>query len=669
MRSPARSISRLPRSAELGEIIRELIETALEQCPELQHTAEDILAGAEEVRPLPSEMMDRLSSALRKILEPSDPLPEPSTRAKTPIHAWAMAGWAEYSDDPDARTLAEWLGPLGFDEAIQSNGVFPISSGSRADIPTEAELTREAQGWMNWPSAIEEADELEKLILKAESQGFCHLVEDETELRNEIGAFILNKLGVVVKYKGDVKKARIIWDLRESRVNQKCNQGERVVLPRLLDVVSDLKALIAQGSQPVLAAVDIQDAFHNIPAGPDKRYTVAAAQIGGRQVFVVYDVLVFGSGSSPTLWGRYAALLGRTIQAVVPEIRTQVYVDDPIFAIPNDAPGMAEHLLTCVLVWTALLGYPVKLSKAKAGLSVEWIGAQISVGPEGDVQVRIPPEKVDALLATCLEFLENTVVGIKQLRAFAGGMSFVAGLVPLLRPFLKPLWAALASGSASDGGAKGRGKSSFTRRTAGKLIHTSRIRTALRWIAALLRGEHGEMVRTFKSNVQPSSLSIATDACPWGMGGILYDGHEPVRWFATPLTTELLDRFGAKAGDPRFNTLWEALALLLACRLWLPSAGSGLQCRINSDNVGALRLLLRLTTKSGHMAEVARELALDLASGNYFIGELEHIAGITNVAPDALSRLWAPEPEPFPSIGKAVQDKVPDLGPSFWRGG
>ena len=409
MRNPAKSATRLPRSLELGEIIRELIETALGQCPALYHTAEDIIAGKTEVRPLPADMMARLGAALKKILEPSEPLPEPTTRATTPIQAWALAGWAEYSDDPDARTLAEWLGrgaPLGFDDPITCNGVFPISGGTKEDIPTEAELTREAQGWVNWPSAVEESEELEKLVLKAEEQGFCHLVKDEAELRAEIGNFILNRLGVVVKYKGEgpeqTKKARIIWDLRESKVNRRCDQGERVVLPRLLDVVSDLKSLAEQGTPPLLAAVDIQDAFHNVPAGPDKRYTVASAEIGGKQMFIVYDVLVFGSGSSPTLWGRYAAFLGRSIQAVVPEVRSQVYVDDPIFALPNDRPGRARHLLTCILVWIALLGYPVKLPKAKAGSSVEWIGAQISVSPEGDIQVRIPTEKVDSLLATCL---------------------------------------------------------------------------------------------------------------------------------------------------------------------------------------------------------------------------------------------------------------------------
>ena len=94
-----------------------------------------------------------------------------------------------------------------------------------------------------------------------------------------------------------------------------------------------------------------------------------------------------------------------------------------------------------------------------------------------------------------------------------------------------------------------------------------------------------------------------------------------------------------------------------------------MQHRVQSDNVGALRLLLNLATKSDALSQIGKELALDMAAGNYSIGELEHIPGLTNVAPDALSRLWAPEPKEFPSLGDAVQDGVPALDETFWRAG
>jgi len=68
------------------------------------------------------------------------------------------------------------------------------------------------------------------------------------------------------------------------------------------------------------------------------------------------------------------------------------------------------------------------------------------------------------------------------------------------------------------------------------------------------------------------------------------------------------------------------------------------------------------------MSTIAREIALvDVAADNYQIAELEHVPGITNVAADALSRLWAPQPEPFPNLGEAVQDLTPNFDSSFWE--
>ena len=277
--------------------------------------------------------MTRLSGALQKVNGPtSDELPEPTARARTPLQAWVFAGWAEYSDDPDADTLTQWLlhgAPLGFDEAITRSGVFPPSTGTRADAPTDAELSREAQGWENWPSASEEAEELSKLVRAAERSGFCRLEVSEEAVRAELGDVFLNKLGVIVKH----KKGRIIWDLRESKVNQRCDQAERVILPRLLDAAHDCLHLIREGEDPILVAVDIQDAFHNIPAGADKRYTVAAADVDGVRHFIIYDVLVFGSRSSPTIWGRFAAFgphsAGRSAGTEEPGLRGRPDSGDP----------------------------------------------------------------------------------------------------------------------------------------------------------------------------------------------------------------------------------------------------------------------------------------------------------------------------------------------------
>ena len=102
-------------------------------------------------------------------------------------------------------------------------------------------------------------------------------------------------------------------------------KAERVV--RLLDVVSSLLGIYRRGKRPY---VDIRDAFMNIPAGKDRRFTVAAVNRRNRKgkfYLVIFNTLVFGSSSSPTLW---AGWLGR-ITAAVSLAAPQLYVDDPIY--------------------------------------------------------------------------------------------------------------------------------------------------------------------------------------------------------------------------------------------------------------------------------------------------------------------------------------------------
>ena len=121
----------------------------------------------------------------------------------------------------------------------------------------------------------------------------------------------LNRLGLVTKSKPDgTLKHRMIWDLRRSGVNGVLAQGERIVLPRLSDLMRDVIELAGpgrSGSDIVLLGADISDAFHQVPLNPaERRFTLASV---GDRVYE-FKVLVFGSGSAPTVWGRYAAFLG-----------------------------------------------------------------------------------------------------------------------------------------------------------------------------------------------------------------------------------------------------------------------------------------------------------------------------------------------------------------------
>lgn len=458
---------------------------------------------------------------------------------------------------------------------------------------------------------------------------------------------------MIVKVKESGRKARIIWDLRESRINSLCRQGERVILPRLRDAIMDANRIYRQGGLPRFLAVDITNAFHNVPAGKDRAFTAAAFNSPQGTQILVYDVLVFGSVSSPTLWGRFASWLTRTLIAICPKLGAQTYVDDPL--ITFDVRDPCHKLqLGAALLWFAISGFPVKLSKADSGSRVTWIGAQIEAEDSTlATKVTIPEAKIKELTNTCKRFMSRPVVGRKELRSFAGALSFVAGVVPHLRPFLASLWAVVAQ--AND-----RGK------TPGKLAHTRRIGQALKWISAFLGGENS-LTRVVMAKRQNSGYTVITDASTYGMGGVLLKGHEPIEYFSIPIPGEFILRFNANTGDPRHMALWESLTLLIAARLWLVRFPLGTVVRVRADNISALYMVLKCRAKSPALSVVAREIAMDQARSLYEFTLLKHVNAKENVIADALSRQFEPNPAPFPlEVGSCFRNTV-QIGPSFWR--
>ena len=322
------------------------------------------------------------------------------------------------------------------------------------------------------------------------------------------------------------------------------------------------------GGIPWVLAVDVRDAFLNIPAGRDKSMSVAVRpDASGRNKLIICDTLVFGSKSSPTIWGRYASWLGRSWASIIHECCFQIYVDDPAIVAKGTFQQAASQV-TCALLWAAVAGFPLKLSKAMGGKRIKWIGATITLDDDkSEVVVSIPSDKRAKLLEQCLDIAKKPVVSQKKLSALTGGLSFVAGLIPHLRPFLDTFWAALSSPltkSANDG----------VGRPSGKLIHVRRFETGLQWVVALLQGDKVPLARTLKPICENIEAEVTTDASPWGLGGVLRVGGQLKAAFGCPLSDQLLTKFRARAGDPKYTTLWEAVALLTAFRLGLPQVSS-----------------------------------------------------------------------------------------------
>ena len=658
MRNPSKSLLKIPKAVNVGKAVFELLFQAA-QLPPVVRLVDQLLSSS-PAQQLPHNLVSKLRSLVLTLLVPEGvKLKTKTTTADTPLCSEIFTAWGIATGDPDSETLAEWLkrgAPLGYEDEITTNGIFPPVEPKEKDPELQESISRAFDGWKNHPSATEWEEDLNKLVKEAHSKGFCSIFDSMEDAESHIGRKpILNKLGVIVKEKGDTRKARIIWDLKESSVNKLCNQAERIILPKLSDVTHDALEIFRRKGKPSFLAVDIKDAFHNVPAGKDKAYTTASYNCEGEKKVLVYDVLVFGAVSSPTIWGRFAAWLGRSLTAINPEVKIQIYVDDPIMTFDSSHEWHRAHLGVSLL-WASIAGFPIKLEKSDAGDKVKWIGASIEANQTNkQVLVTIPREKCQEVCQTISKFLSRPIIGRKQLQSLAGALSFIAGVVPHMRPFLGGLWAVLAA--TNEG-----------RTAARNVVHTRRIALSLEWILAVLFEKEAPFVRTVRAFRENSGATIITDASTWGLGGVLLIEGTPKEFFSLPIPYEFIQKCNATPGDPKHMALWESLCLLVAARLWLTKIPLGSIARVKADNIAALYMLLKGKARDPGMSIVAREIALDQAKGCYELTLLQHLNTKLNKIADPLSRQHDPLPSPFPHELLEGATRIPiHIGSEFWK--
>ena len=126
--------------------------------------------------------------------------------------------------------------------------------------------------------------------------------------------------------------------------------------------------------------------------------------------------------------------------------------------------------------------------------------------------------------------------------------------------------------------------------------------------------------------------------------------------------------FDTAAGSSVGQQSWEALAILIALRIWVSHwKDKRVNLKVRGDNVGALTLILKMRPSSSAQAIVAREVALLLACSS-FPPDAVHTPGVSHVIADQLSRIDAPGGERsslHPALIPAARTNVPER-PRTW---
>eukprot|EP00971_Amphidinium_carterae_P348661 6490615-Amphidinium_carterae.3 len=373
MRRPYLSLSKVPGWWATGQIIKDVL------VKHLVGWAGEILKHAVVSREEPS-WDDRLGNLRQELCR--DLGGKMCSGCEGKIQVNLIEAVVALSGDPD-RGLAEWFrrgAPFGIVNNIDTNSVFPAVPDERTrtaeDIPV---FHGEVGEWTNYRSAEDSPHVVQQLLRDMVAQGWaveCDSVADmERKLETPMAGVPLNKLGLISKQRADGSyKHRLVWDLRRSGVNEAAWQRQRVVLPRLDDVLKEYIDIAALQPRVVkLCCVDFKDAFHTVPIHPSEA-KYQAVRVADKLYY--FTVLVFGSATAPTLWGRVAAFLGRSAQAIMDPLRARVnvYVDDPIFVAAGNTEEHAYSEIFLALLWWTALGFDLSWSKVSAGDRIEWIG-------------------------------------------------------------------------------------------------------------------------------------------------------------------------------------------------------------------------------------------------------------------------------------------------------
>ena len=157
------------------------------------------------------------------------------------------------------------------------------------------------------------------------------------------------------------------------------------------------------------------------------------------------------------------------------------------------------------------------------------------------------------------------------------------------------------------------------------------------------------------------------------LGGLVASylfNNRVVAYFHDALCDLDVAKFSHARGDHTGQQTWEALALLVALRLWAPLwKGKRVVITVRSDSVSALSAALNLSSQGANANMLAREMALDIAESLYNPAVLAHIPGVCNVIADVLSRWHEPGKSrllPAPLRGASLQTPPPRVA-AYYR--
>ena len=357
-----------------------------------------------------------------------------------------LQAMAEACEDEDATWLsgmAEKGVPLGVDEELpRIEKVFEPKEKWNLDFVEEAMQDSVSD---NYKSAEENAEDIERQVLEEVERGSIIVLSEEEAKERFKGRLAVASLGAVPKELGS-SVVRVTHDGSFSvDVNHRIRVRDRMRFPMIDDasaILSQVEDEVkeARGSVRFSLVYDISRAHKLVPV-EEKDWGLQAFRLPGDKApgkVFLHTRGTFGSASAAYWWQRLAAVIVRTAHRVSGKEMGLLHL---LFADDGWLTAVGEFFWRKLLFWLFVLEVmevPLSYKKVRGGTRVQWIGYQLDVEK---FEKGISESKVKWILGWITKKkLDGGATG-RELKSALGRLSFVAGALQHIRPFLGPIFA------------------------------------------------------------------------------------------------------------------------------------------------------------------------------------------------------------------------------------
>lgn len=457
-------------------------------------------------------------------------------------------------------------------------------------------------------------------------------IRKEVELGRRIGPFdsppfpnlVVSPIGVVTKKLST--KLRMIhhlsWPRLASSDSDSVNshisaEDSETVLQSFDDAVAMLAALPSPTSSPaaqpiLLSKVDVKSAYRLVPVHPDD-WHLLGMQWRGKYYYDV--VLVFGLSSACRLWERVATAAHWIARRFLKLELLVHYIDD--YLLVSVGERQAALQLQGLLQLFAMLGIPISLEKLEGPTTLlPFLGIQIDARA---MTLSLDAARLEYVHGLLSQWLLKPHASIKELQSLVGTLNFCAKVIRPGRIFLRRLINFISYLSIRH--------KSQSHSAAWPL--TDSVRKDVLWWHTYMQVYNNRLSIYPTVWCNDSDMRIATDAGQQGYGGTFGNA-----WFYGTWSDEEEAQAQRLARD---SMPWKELHTLVRAAATWGAQWQHTNIVFHLDCQPMVYAVMKGGSRSPEIMSLLRTLSY-LAALHSFSYKVEHIAGLTNVGPDHLSR-------------------------------